>query len=116
MNIPRADERSKEAFRSFLPDDPRVTVRPMFDNVSAFMNGNMFFGVFGNDLFVRLSDNHRKELLKKGASLLEPVQSRPMKEYVMIPRAWWKDPETIRSWVGRSLEWASKLPAKTSRK
>ncbi len=117
MNIPRADEKSKEAFRSFLPDDPRVTVRPIFGNVSAFVNGNMFFGVFGNDLFLRLSDAHRDELLKKkGASLLEPMKGRPMKEYVLIPRTWRTEPETVRLWVSRSLGWASKLPAKKTKK
>jgi len=79
--IPRPDEKSKEFFRSLLPDDSRVTIRPMFGNTSAFVNGNMFAGLFGNDLFVRLSKESRKELLEKqGASLLEPMKGRPMKE------------------------------------
>ncbi len=117
MNIPPSDEKSKEAFRSFLPEDPRVTVRPMFGNVSAFVNGNMFFGVFGNDLFVRLSDDQREELLKKkGAGLLEPMKGKPMKEYVLIPRAWQIERKTVRLWVSRSLDWASKLPAKKMKK
>ncbi len=117
MKIPRADESSKELFTSFLPSDSRVTVRPMFGNVSAFVNGNMFFGVFGNDLFVRLSDKHREELLKKkGASLLEPMKGKPMKEYVVIPRTWRTEPETVRLWVSRSLDWAGKLPANRTKK
>ena len=97
MIIPRPDEKSKEFFRSLLPDDPRVTIRPMFGNISAFVNGNMFAGLFGNDLFVRLSEENRKELLEKeGASLLEPMKGKPMKEYVVIPKAWWKQHETAR--------------------
>ena len=117
MKIPRADEKSKELFMSFLPSDSRITVRPMFGNLSAFVNGNMFFGVFGNDLFVRLPDDHRDELLrKKAASLLEPMKGKPMKEYVLIPQAWRTEPETVRLWVSRSLDWASKLPAKKTKK
>jgi TfoX/Sxy family transcriptional regulator of competence genes len=59
----------------------------MFGNISAFVNGNMFAGLFGNDIFVRLSDKSRQELLgEKGASYLEPmkrkadegVRSRPL--------------------------------------
>jgi len=115
--IPRPDEKSKEFFRSLLPDDPRVTIRPMFGNISAFVNGNMFAGLFGNDLFVRLSEENRKELLEKeGASLLEPMKGRPMKEYVVIPKAWWKQHETVRKWIIRSMDWTSKLPPKKKEK
>ena len=102
MNITRPDEDSKEFFRSILPDNPRITIRPMFGNISAFVNGNMFAGLFGNDLFVRLSEESRKELLeKKGASLLEPMKGRPMKEYVVIPKAWRNQHETVRIWAMR---------------
>ncbi len=117
MNIPRADENSKEFLRSILPDDPRITIRPMFGNTSAFVNGNMFTGLFGNDLFVRLSEESRRELLdKKGASLLEPMKGKPMKEYVVIPKAWRNQHGTARLWVTRSLDWASRLPPKNTKK
>ena len=89
----------------------------MFGNISAFVNGNMFFGVFGDDIFLRLSAHDKEELLKqKGASLLEPMKGRPMKDYVMIPKAWMKEPKTIESWVSRSFAWSSKLPAKGTKK
>jgi len=89
----------------------------MFGNISAFVNGNMFAGLFGDDLFVRLSDESRKELLeKKGASLLEPMKGKPMKEYVVLPNAWRNQHETVRIWVTRSLDWTSKLPPKKTKK
>jgi TfoX/Sxy family transcriptional regulator of competence genes len=117
MKIPRSDENAKEFLKSILPDDPRVTIRPMFGNISAFVNGNMFTGLFGNDLFVRLSEENRKKLLEnKGSSLLEPMKGKPMKEYVVIPKTWRNQPETIRMWVNRSLDWTSKLPPKTPKK
>jgi TfoX/Sxy family transcriptional regulator of competence genes len=116
MNIPHADENFKEFFRSILPDDPGITIRPMFGNISAFVNGNMFAGLFGNDLFVRVSEESRKELLeKKGASLLEPMKGKPMKEYVVIPKTWHRQPETVRLWVTRSLDWTSRLPPKKTK-
>ena len=117
MKVPRADEKSKKFFRSILPDDPRVTIRPMFGNISGFVNGNMFAGVFGNDLFLRLSDENRRELLdKKGSKLLEPKKGKPMKDHVVIPKEWLAQPSTVRTWVERSLEWTSKLSPKKSRK
>ena len=75
LKIPRPDQESVDLFRSLVPKDDRVTVRPMFGNISAFVNGNMFFRVFGNDLFVRLSSEDQSELLKnKGSSMLEPMK------------------------------------------
>ncbi len=117
MKIPRSDENSKEFFRSVIPSDPRVTIKPMFGNESAFVNGNMFFGLFGNELFVRLSEEDGKNLLKnKGTSVLEPMKGRPMKGYVLLPKAWWNEPETLRTWISRSLSWAGQLPAKKTKK
>jgi TfoX/Sxy family transcriptional regulator of competence genes len=117
MKIPRPDEDSKEFFKSIIPDDPRVTVRPMFGNVSAFVNGNMFMGLFGADMFLRLSDENREELLeKKGATVFEPMKGRPMKDYVLIPKTWRNQPEIVRLWVSRSLDWASKLPKKKAKR
>ncbi len=113
MKIPRPDEEATKFFKSILPNDPQVTVRPMFGNLGVLVNGNMFMGLLGDDVFFRLSKEDRAELLKvKGASLFEPIKGRPMKEYVVIPKTWWEQQETVESWVSRSLEWAKKLRAK----
>jgi hypothetical protein len=70
----------------------------------------------GNDIFVRLSEENRRELLAdKGASYLEPMKGKPMKEYVVIPKAWMNKPETIRLWLSRSLDSTGKLPTKTKK-
>jgi len=59
----------------------------MFGNLSAFVNGNTFFGVSGDDLFLRLSGEDQVEILKKkGASMLEPMKGRPMKDYIVMPK------------------------------
>jgi len=117
LKIPRPDEGSKAFFKSALPHDPRVTVRLVFGNDAAFVNGNMFVGLWGNDLFLRLSDEDRKELLKnEGVTNFEPMKGRPMKGYNLIPRTWKNQRETVRRWVARSLAWASELPAKKSKR
>jgi TfoX/Sxy family transcriptional regulator of competence genes len=105
-----------DLFRSLVPEDDRVTVRPMFGNISAFVNGNMFFGIFGNDLFLRLSYEDQAELLRnKRSSMLEPMKGKPMKDYVVVPKTWKDRPETLRSWISKSLEWSSKLPPKKAK-
>jgi TfoX/Sxy family transcriptional regulator of competence genes len=112
LKIPKPDPDLVQYFKSIVPDDSRVSTRPMFGNLSAFANGNMFMGVYGNDLFVRLSESDQQELLKnKGAGPFEPMPGRPMKGYIILPKSWRdRQTETLRKWVSLSLEYAAKLP------
>ena len=113
MPMPKAEEPSKEFFTSMVPDDPRVTVRPMFGNLAAFVNGNMFLCLLGDDIAVRLPERERDALLREdGAAPFAPIPERPMKEYIAMPGAWREQPDRIREWVGRSLSWASEMPKK----
>lgn len=83
---------------------------------AAFVNNHMFLGTFGEDVILRLDEGARAELLKKkGTKLFEPMAGRPMKEYVVVPRAWRDDVETARAWVARSLTWARSLAPKPSK-
>lgn len=113
-SFPKADEQLKEYFRSLVPDEPAVEVRPMFGNLGAFVNRNMFLALFGPKIAVRLPDQEREELLEEeGAELFEPMPGRTMKEYVVLPEAWRaENPERIHRWVERSFGWASTLPPK----
>ena len=48
MQLAKASDDAKALFTSVVPDDPRVVVKPMFGNLGAFVNGNMFAGLFGD--------------------------------------------------------------------
>jgi TfoX/Sxy family transcriptional regulator of competence genes len=63
MQVPKPTEEDKEYFRSLVPDRPGVEVKPMFGNLGAFVNGNMFLGLFGTDVGVKLPDSDREELM-----------------------------------------------------
>jgi TfoX/Sxy family transcriptional regulator of competence genes len=86
----------------------------MFGNIAAFVNGNMFAGVFGPDLFVRLPEEERAEAVDAGAVEFTPVPGRAMKEYVSLPRTWGQERGEMGAWIERSLRWAAQLPPKTS--
>jgi len=76
----------------------------MFGCVAAFVNGDMFGGVFGNDVSVRLPEGERAQLLKEeNASLLEPMPGRALKEYVIMPGAWRGERQKAQEWVTRSF-------------
>ncbi len=114
MPFPKADEQTKKLFLAVVPDDPRVQVRPMFGHLAAFVNGNMFAGFFGSDIMVRLSAAELGKLMEEeGAAPFAPM-GRTMKEYVLVPRSWHKDPDRVRQVLRRSLDWAAALPAKAA--
>lgn len=111
--MPKPDEATKEFFRSIVPEHPAVQVRPMFGQLAAFVNGNMFTGIHGGDLFVRLPEEDRAALEAEGGGPFEPMAGRPMREYVVLPPAWREDhPDRVREWVARSLDHAEGLPPK----
>ena len=113
--MPRPSEGAKAAFVKLVPKDASVTTRPMFGNLAAFVNGNMFTGLFGDDLFVRLSDQDQARLRKQGGKEFAPMAGRPMKGYLTVPSGWQKKPAAARAWINQSLAFTSALPAKTSR-
>ena len=114
--MPKPDPETKAFFESVVPEHPDVRTRPMFGQLSAFVNGNMFMGIFGSDVFVRLGDADREKAMKAGGSPYEPMKGRPMREYFVLPSAWRKDRKKVRTWVARSLDFAEELPSKQAKK
>jgi len=115
MTMPKPSEQAKSAFQKLVPPDPAVTTRPMFGNLSGFVNGNMFCGLFGEDLFVRVSDGDQAKIRKLGGRPFEPMPGRAMTGYVVVPVGWQKKPDATRAWVITALSWSRALPAKASK-
>jgi TfoX/Sxy family transcriptional regulator of competence genes len=117
MSMPRPDEDSKAFFATVIPVDPRIITKPMFGNIASFINGNMFTGLFGNQIFVRLPENDRFRLLEEeGTSEFSPMPGRAMKEYVTLPDIWRKEPDKIQEWLQKSLSWVGEMPEKVPAK
>jgi len=113
MEMPKPTEADREYFRSVLPDNPEVEVKPMFGILGAFVHGNMFAGLFGPAVGVRLADADRDELAAvDGTGPFGPAE-RPMGGYQSLPPAWRADPDLAADWVGRALSNVSAMPAKT---
>jgi len=84
----------------------------MFGNMAAFVNGNMFAGLFGDQLFIRLSHPERDRLKKEGGKDFEPMPGRAMTGYVSLPPDWTEKGASARTWIAKALESTGKLPAK----
>src|SRR5436190_18318444 len=112
MEMPKPSEADKEFFRSVVPDDPRVEVKPMFGNLGAFVNGNMFAGLFGTSVGVRLGDADRAELEAVDGTGPFGPEGRPMGAYTSLPPGWRDDPARASAWTGRALGYVAGLPAR----
>ena len=110
MKLPKATGRDKQRFQLLVPDDPDVEVKPMFGNLGAFVNGNMFMGLFGSSIGLKLPEEDQTQLLAEpGAGAFGP-EERPMRGYVALPHDW--SPRKAAPWIARSLSHVAALPAK----
>lgn len=113
MKFEKAPPEIVALFHAVLPDDERIERRKMLGYDAAFMNGNLFGGVFASSLMIRLGDGDREKLLAvAGATPFEPVAGKITKEYVRLPEAMLGDRRALVGWYLRAFAHAASLPVK----
>lgn len=113
MKMVKATDEEKDFFRQIMGVFGEATVKPMFGQLGAFVNGNMFACMLGPQIGVKLIDDEtRDELLAiPGTDYFAPG-GRPMKHIVTVPAAWRQQPELISEWALVALAQVSELPPK----
>jgi TfoX/Sxy family transcriptional regulator of competence genes len=109
MQIPRPTEADKERFRDLVPSQSNVEVKPMFGNLGAFVNGNMFMGLFGSDIGLKLSPADQESVRAAGGGDFGPPE-RPMGGFVRLPTS--AQPERLSQWIGAALGYVADMPPK----
>ncbi len=116
MKWKKSPEALVKRFDAVVPREPRVERRSMFGYPCAFLGGHMFCGLFQDHFVLRLPDEARASLLEqKGATVFEPMQGRPMREYVVIPPETLDDDAAIASWLRIAREHVAGLPPKAKK-
>ena len=102
---------------SVIPDGPApVDFKPMFGGPCYWTGGNMFAAIHQESMIVRLGEEDRQVLLREpGAALFEPMEGRPMREYVVIPPQIVADREAVRFWLAKGLAFTASLPPKVKK-
>ena len=109
MKMPKASDADKDRFRDLIETVahiPGVEVKPMFGQLGAFVNGNMFAGLFGSSIGVKLDEEAAGELRELGGGPFGP-EERPMGGYITIPSGL-----DARDWVDSSASHIATLPPK----
>ena len=113
MKMPKHTDEAKDHFRSLVHPAPGVEVKPMFGSLGAFVNGNMFAGLFGDDVGVKLDDAGLEELRAlPGSGPFGPVD-RPMGGYLSLP-ADLDDADKV-AWLDRARDHVATLPPKVKK-
>jgi TfoX/Sxy family transcriptional regulator of competence genes len=88
--------------------------KKMFGYPVYFKNGNMFTGLQGDNVFLRLSDFEIKRFIEEWpeAKLLEPVPGRIMRSYVVVPKSLYSKEDSFKLWLDKSINYVSSLPKK----
>ena len=104
-------------FERVIKSVPEAQVRKMFGYPTAFLNGNMFAGLHGDSMILRLSPKDLKVFFEMpNTHAFEPMPGRPMKEYAVVPPALLgSEPELVK-WLGRSFDYVNSMPAKQPKK
>ena len=113
MQMPKHSDAAKEHFRTLITEAPGVEVKPMFGSLGALVNGNMFAGLFGEDVGVKLDPQGLEEVRAlPGSGPFGPAE-RPMNGWLSLP-ADLSDDE-LATWTDRARDHIATLPPKVKK-
>ncbi|PVG81267.1 hypothetical protein DDE18_19190 [Nocardioides gansuensis] len=109
MKMPKPSDEVRERFTELGSAQPDSVVKPMFGQLGAFVNGNMYAGLFGEQVGVKLSPDDLEELRAAGGTPFGP-EERPMGGFLTIPES-----ADAAEWFARAHAHISTLPPKKKR-
>lgn len=99
------------AYENALPTDARIERKKMFGTPCAFIERQMFFGVFENSIIARIGPDRVDALIGKDAmQAFMPTADRPWEDYLQMPPT--TEANTLKSLAAEALNWTLKLPSK----
>jgi len=101
-------------FLAALPKDKRVTTLKMFGATAAKVNGQLFGGLFGRGLMVKVSPaDMTVALALDGAEPFDPMGTgRTMASSVLLPESVLDEPAEMKAWLQKALDYTATLPPK----
>lgn len=113
MEMAKHSDEQKARFRTLVTEGPGVVIKPLFGSIGAFVNGNMYAGLFVTDIGVKASPADAAELSAiDGTGPFGPAE-RPMGGWLSLPTSF-SEEETM-SWIERAREHVATLPPKVKK-
>ena len=113
----RSSEALVEKFLKIFEGYEDIERKKMFGYACCFLKSYMFTGLHEQNWILRLGEADREQMIDcHGATLFEPMEGRPMREYVLLPKAILADDEALHEWIEKSMQFVRSLPPKKPKK
>lgn len=106
------DERLASRIEKRVGGTGGVTSKAMFGGIAWMLGGNMFAGIVGDDLMVRVGPGKHADLLHEPHARPMDFTGRPMKGYLFVGPGGVKTSKDLDRWLGRAREFVATLPAR----
>lgn len=84
----------------------------MFGGAGYLLRGNMCFGIWKDNLILRLGESQAQKALKKNNVKPFDITGRAMKGWVMVAPSGMKTGTILRQWVKLAIDFVMQLPRK----
>ena len=109
------DEGLAHRIRDILGNTRGITERKMFGGLCFMLHGNMFVGVLGSTLMVRVGPVRHAEALAMPHVRAMDFTGRPMKGYVFVDETGLVEDEPLGGWIAWSTGFVRTLPRKAAK-
>ena len=106
------DEGLAERIRAAVQEQPGMSERKMFGGLCFMCNGNMSFGIVGDDLMVRVGTDAHAAALALPHTREMDFTGRSMRGMVYVDEAGFNEDQDLDLWLQRGLDYAASLPPK----
>ena len=103
-----------ERIRAAVAGRQGLTEKRMFGGIAFMLNGNMFCGVVGDDLMVRVGPEYHERALAQPYARPMDFTGRAMRGMVYVGPGGSSTDKALRSWVDQGIRFAASLPTKKS--
>jgi hypothetical protein len=101
-----------ERIRDLVGADALLAERTMFGGLCFLSQGNMCFGILGDELLVRVGRDAYDEALGRPHARQMDLTGRAMRGMVLVEPDGFTEDEDLQAWLGRGLAFADSLPPK----
>jgi TfoX/Sxy family transcriptional regulator of competence genes len=92
--------------------EPGFEKKKMFGGIGYLFKGNMGFGIYRDSLVLRLGEENAGRLRLEKTARPFDITGRPMKGWLMVEKAGWRDGDKLAAWLDLARAHALSLPAK----